>query len=216
MASKKPVKTDTYHHGNLREACIEMGLQYLRDGEMNFSMRDLARAIGVSHGAPAKHFGNKDGLMAAIAEEGFRKFNGYLEQIEKDHSDPTETFYQMGKNYIRFGLDYPQHYKLMFALKMDKSDHPSLLEESSKSFGHLIEMVTWLQSEKVIKEGQPLNHAYCIWSSVHGLVSLAVDGRMNIAAQMGLIDPKELEDQRKVLDDLVDQMLNSMMNGMKK
>ena len=101
MARKSRTKKDTYHHGNLHQACVDQGLKFLDKGNADFSLRDIAREVGVSHGAPSRHFGTKEGLFAAIAEEGFRKFHQYLKDSRKS-KDLKKDFFEMGRAYILF------------------------------------------------------------------------------------------------------------------
>jgi AcrR family transcriptional regulator len=62
-----------YHHGDLRRALIDAAVQAIAEvGPAAVSLRDLARRTGVSHAAPAHHFGDKAGLLSAVAADGFR------------------------------------------------------------------------------------------------------------------------------------------------
>src|SRR3954451_6173243 len=62
----------SYHHGNLRRVLLDTALEAIAtDGVAALSLRDVARRAGVSHAAPAHHFGDKRGLLTAIAIEGF-------------------------------------------------------------------------------------------------------------------------------------------------
>src|SRR5919112_6813183 len=64
--------TRPYHHGNLRRALIDAALTAVaQQGPAALSLRDVARRAGVSHAAPTHHFGNKAGLLTAIAAEGW-------------------------------------------------------------------------------------------------------------------------------------------------
>ena len=87
MAPKQG-KRSTYHHGDLRAALLRAGEEQLaRSGVAGFSLREVASRVGVSHAAPAHHFGDAQGLLAALAAEGFRRFlaamrhrqSGYLQ-----------------------------------------------------------------------------------------------------------------------------------------
>src|SRR5215212_4914161 len=64
--------TKRYHHGDLRNALIRAGQELLaQEGIAGLDMRKVARAAGVSHAAPYRHFADKQALLAAIAEDGF-------------------------------------------------------------------------------------------------------------------------------------------------
>ena len=67
-------KSASYHHGNLRQALIDAAVGALQtEGIEALSLRKLAKDIGVSHNAPYMHFEDKEALLAAIAEEGFKR-----------------------------------------------------------------------------------------------------------------------------------------------
>jgi hypothetical protein len=69
-----PVR-ESYHHGDLRAALLRAALDLMREqGDHEFTLREVARRVGVSHAAPVRHFRDKDALLAAIAEEGFIRF----------------------------------------------------------------------------------------------------------------------------------------------
>ncbi len=70
---KMSLATDTYHHGNLRQALIDAAAGVLEDeGADAVTFRGLARALGVSHAAPGHHFTDRAGLLAELAADGYR------------------------------------------------------------------------------------------------------------------------------------------------
>lgn len=179
-------KTNGYHHGALAEACVKQGLKFLSQGQRDFSSRDIAKALNVSHGAPSKHFGSKEALMAAIAEEGFRALNRVLkESIIPD--DPNRTFYNMGQAYLSFALKHPDHYRVMLGDKIpDHQKYEKLNDEAGEAFSHLVSLITNLQAQKKVMPGNPTMVAYTIWSGVHGLAMLAIEGHLHVDAQQTL------------------------------
>src|SRR5215510_3827207 len=71
--ASKDADARPYHHGNLREDLVRCGKEQLREvGLAELSLRRIASEVGVSQVAPKHHFGNKEGLLAAIAASGFR------------------------------------------------------------------------------------------------------------------------------------------------
>ncbi len=214
MTSKTTSNTNRYHHGNLRTACIDAGLGFLSKGKDDFSLRDIAREVGVSHGAPSRHFGTKEGLFAAIAEEGFHKFSKYLKQSWNEEH-PKITFEQMLRAYVRFGMNHPQHYRLMFGNSVhEHSDYPSLNQAAKEAFGQLIEMVTWLQQENLFAPDNTLFKAYHIWSSIHGLVSLCIEGHIKIAVDVQLAPSESFQDLESMALQLVDDLSASLFRGL--
>ena len=96
----------TYHHGDLRPALLRAAARILeKEGREAISFRDLARRAGVSHGAPYRHFADRQALLAALADEGFSLLAQALE---------GKPWREQAVAYVRFGLDNPERFALMF------------------------------------------------------------------------------------------------------
>jgi AcrR family transcriptional regulator len=100
----------TYHHGDLPDAILQAAAAaVLRDGVGAVSLRGLAREVGVSHTAPRHHFGDKRGVITALATQGYRLLAGRLARARLEG-----TFLDVGVAYVRFALEHPAHYQVMF------------------------------------------------------------------------------------------------------
>ena len=110
------MKSDTYHHGDLRESLIEMGLKLFNEGgEENFTIRKVAGLCNVSHTAPYRHFKSKEELINAISEYVFSNFESSLNQIvEKYKNNPHERIIELGKKYVWFMVENPDYLKFAF------------------------------------------------------------------------------------------------------
>jgi AcrR family transcriptional regulator len=108
---------DAYHHGNLRRLLLDEAAEVVASaGPAALSLRELARSAGVSHGAPAHHFGSRRGLLTALAAEGFAL-------MAADLSAHLDDFREMGVTFVRWALAHPGHYAVMFAPDLvDPSD----------------------------------------------------------------------------------------------
>ena len=207
MREKKEKKR--YHHGALRQACIEAGLAFLSEGHA-FSIRDIAKRIGVSHGAPSRHFRNKEALLAEISEQGFILLREHLQKSKKKRK--FNKLYNMSMAYIQFGFDYPHHYRLMFGNKIhDHAQYPSLNAVAQKAFLELVMMVEQLQAAGQLKQESPLAQAYHIWSTNHGFVSLYIEGRVNIAIDVEISTADALEDRMHWANDIVQRLCAGML-----
>jgi len=102
----------TYHHGNLKQALLDRAAEVIADqGIEALSLRGLARDVGVSHAAPARHFRDKKALLSALATEGYLRFSAYVTAAaEKAGSDPVARYNAMGRSVIRFALTHPGYY----------------------------------------------------------------------------------------------------------
>src|SRR6478735_1298857 len=97
-----------YHHGDLKAAILAQAAALVAErGADGISLRELARAAGVSHAAPAHHFTDRRGLFTALATEGFQLLTAAL-------TDSRPKFIDAARAYVRFALDHPGHYAVMF------------------------------------------------------------------------------------------------------
>ncbi|MGH8171318.1 MAG: TetR/AcrR family transcriptional regulator [Steroidobacteraceae bacterium] len=174
-----------YHHGDLRNALVSEGLKLLeQEGHSDFSLRDLARRVGVSAAALYAHFADKGALLAAIATAGFDHLREALEVAIRDEGDLMEQFLRMGWAYVRFGIERPALYKLMFAsedLPAKCNEHPELEAAAAAAFGSLTGVLERLQRRGLVRAGDPEADGLSVWAHVHGLTSLIITGRVECA-----------------------------------
>ena len=182
--AKKSKKSASYRHGDLPAACLKEGLDILKNGGMEkLSLREIARKIGVSPGAPYKHYPTKEALLAALAKQGFELFIGYLNK-NRPRSDLDFNlfhFRKMARNYLLFALEQPEHYRLMFTYKFVEVDsHPELQKSGERAFGVLLDTVEVLQKLNLIRKDDIRMMSISIWSSLHGMALLILDDRMKL------------------------------------
>jgi len=174
-------KKQTYHHGDLRAALLQEAAQMLAEGGMeSVTMRELGHRVGVSRSAPYRHFANKQALLVAVAAEGFERLRAELHAINvPEEGDELARFQQMGIVYIRFAIEHPAHYRLMYgkeALKRDQ--YPELDAAANATFYELVDIIKMYQVSGHIKPENAEALTYIAWSTVHGLASLLIDGQM--------------------------------------
>ena len=173
-----PLEKRQYHHGDLRQALVRSALEILSEaGIAGLSLRAAARRARVSAMAPYRHFADKEALLAAVAEYGFRELTTQLTTAAATAADPRAGLAALGVAYVLFARDQPSLFKLMFGPAIEsKSGHPALDEAGSACFDAL------RQAVKAAKffEGDAEAHdvALTCWSLVHGLSGLIVDGRL--------------------------------------
>src|SRR5688572_4310334 len=104
---------DSYHHGDLRRALVEATEALLAEkGPEAFSLREVARRAGVSPAAPAHHFGDAGGLLAAVATAGFDGLAAALTAGEaKGGADPRRRLREQGVAYVEFALGHPGRFR---------------------------------------------------------------------------------------------------------
>jgi AcrR family transcriptional regulator len=143
-----PKSKDSYHHGDLRAALIKAGEAVLAEtGVTGFSLRAVAKRVGVSHSAPAHHFGDAKGLLDALATEGFRRFLAAMEarQAAEPDRDARQQLLASGLGYLDFAISSPALFRLMFSTDKPKPKTPELAAAAEASFLHLVDGVARLR-----------------------------------------------------------------------
>lgn len=169
-----------YHHGDLRAALLRAGEEVLAEsGVEAFSLRRVAKRVGVSHSAPAHHFGDAAGLLSALAAEGFRRFLGSMRARQADAGGaPIDLLVASGLGYIDFARSRPALFRLMFASERPKEETPELAEASEAAFRHLVEDVARLRGRSPFSDPASMADVVAAWSMAHGLAELSISGRL--------------------------------------
>ena len=173
-----PLEKRPYHHGDLRQALVRSALEILSEaGVAGLSLRAAARRARVSAMAPYRHFADKEALLAAVAEYGFRELAARLTAATATAADPRAGLAALGVAYVLFACDQPSLFKLMFGPTIEKkSGHPVLDEAGSACFNALRQAVEAAKFFEGDSDGGDVSLA--CWSLVHGLSALIVDGRL--------------------------------------
>ena len=167
MVKKKP-----HHHGNLRAALIEAGLELLQVGNLEtLSMRKLAVKAGVSHAAPAHHFANLTALHSALMTEGYKMFAESMRaDMPPEPRDPRETILAAGRGYLTFALSNEGLFNLMFGGTPRDHNDENLNQAADDAYDVLREICA-----PIVKgEGGSQTNETMIWALIHGLARLAL------------------------------------------
>lgn len=174
-------KKRDYHHGDLRAALIDAGIALLdEDGWDKLSLRACAARAGVSHAAPAHHFGNRQGLITALAIAAFRRFTQALvDAQEAAGSDSRDRLNAAGRAYVRFALDNPGLFKLMFGGADLDNAVPDVKDAQIAAYAELGAIA---RPFLPAPPDPDLDHGMrvSIWSTVHGYAHLALAGRLDM------------------------------------
>jgi len=177
--------TEKYHHGNLRQALIDAGRQLLIEKGINgLSLRETAKAAGVSHTAPYRHFKDKDMLLAAIAESGFESLAEALQTVAESHSDdPEKQLAEAAIAYVKLAITHIEMHQLMFGSVLDDdSMSKSMLETKQMAFNTLFKIIENGQKQKIYKKSETLELSVAAWSIVHGYAMLVSTGQLKETA----------------------------------
>lgn len=178
-----------YHHGNLRAALlVAAATAVAADGVGALSLRKLASQLGVSHAAPRHHFGDKRGVITALATQGYDLLAEALRAAGED-------FLEAGVAYVRFALEHPGHFAVMYRPDLVNADDPELLAARGKTGAALVAASTAharkagrAASEGPILDGRIPPLALLGWAAAHGLSHLASIGALDGATGSDL-DP---------------------------
>jgi len=171
-----------YHHGDLKNALIKAGTAILAsEGLGGLSLRKVAKQAGVSHAAPYSHFRDKQALIAAISTEGFKQLFSQMESVRKAHQTNPETLLvETAWAFVQFALNAPDRFKLMFSSVLEKEKaYPDFVEISQKNFRQVVEIVEICQGAEILKSGDSELIALSLWGTVHGFISLLLEGQIS-------------------------------------
>jgi AcrR family transcriptional regulator len=193
-----------YHHGDLANALLDAVRDIIDEqGLMGVSLREAARRAGVSHSAPAHHFGDKNGLLVAFAKQGFEMLAAemvasFTEEQDRPLRDQLRT---LGRTYLRFAVAHPAHYEVMFRVTTDHANHAEggpLHEAAEQTFLSLAVLVNQLGQDGVIDPDRGRYMATMLWGACHGVASMWLDGVL----------PHFYEDH--TVDELIDGVVDTM------
>jgi AcrR family transcriptional regulator len=176
-------KRDTYHHGNLREALLQTALELLAErGTEGFTLRECARRLGVSATAAAHHFGDVNGLFAAIATRGFQALATSLKDevaaADAKGASACARLQEICEGYLVFAHDNPDLYRITFG-KLIKRDDPDMSAASLAAHRGFVAQVALARGLPGDCESQEIKRLSTVaWAALHGLATLAIDGRL--------------------------------------
>ncbi len=175
----EPADRPRYHHGDLRGALMRAAEQeVLERGIEAFSLRSVAKRAGVSHAAPAHHFGDAKGLLTALTAEGFRRFLATQHAREaKASPDARSQLLAAGLGYIDFALGSPALYRLMFSSKRPDFRSDELDRAARAAYRHLTEQVAAVGGA-ARADGTPTEDVAAVWVAAHGLADLILSRPM--------------------------------------
>jgi AcrR family transcriptional regulator len=194
-----PVVDRSYHHGALRAALLIQAEKALRvSGADGLSLRELARAVGVSHGAPRRHFEDKSALLEALVADGFDRLGAALAKAATpDGGDFVATLNDVAVAYVRFATGNPALVELMSASRYLANASDELRHARETAFAPVARLVETGQETGELVAGSPQEIRTLLFATLHGVATLANNK---------MIDP--LED--KLIFDVVDSLLNGL------
>lgn len=176
----------TYHHGDLRNGLLNAAETELAEkGIEAFSLRSVAKRAGVSHAAPAHHFGDAKGLLTALATLGYQRFIETQQSRQRNApTDPKAQLVASGLGYIEFAMANPALFRLMFSSNKPDINNEALATASFNAFDKLVKEIQGISQSDPYVDSIAMVDVMAAWAIAHGLSDLMIAGRMSFIQNM--------------------------------
>ncbi|MBY0531239.1 MAG: TetR/AcrR family transcriptional regulator [Xanthobacteraceae bacterium] len=176
-----PQRGKAYHHGDLAAALIEAAEAVLTErGLEGFTLRECARRAGVSHAAPAHHFGDARGLLTEVAAVGFERLTEA--QIRAREAEPKlqNLLLATGVAYVGFALTHPAQFQVMFQSGLLDHSNQRFVAAGRRAFGVYLETYSAVHGIRIDPDAEKVSDPSVLrqWALVHGFATLAVQGQL--------------------------------------
>jgi AcrR family transcriptional regulator len=177
-----------YHHGNLRAALLRQAECTLRDqGLDQLSLRELARQVGVSHGAPRRHFADRQALLDALAEAGFARLGAELrEAVDGAGEDYEARLRAIAAAYVRFAVHDAALLELRFAGKRREQQSGALHDAADRAFSVILELIRQGQAGGM-QRSEPERVGLLLFATMQGIAALVGGGLVDTERVDGLV-----------------------------
>ena len=165
--------------GEFRNRAVECATSlFLSGGLSAVTMRGIAQELGCSAMTPYRYFENLEEIIAAVRAHAFERFADMQEQAFLSGTDAESRLLNLKQAYIRFAVQEPQMYTIMFQLpREEEQNYPDLVTQSRRGFSYLVK-ATEQAVEEGFMTGDPLTISHILWANTHGLVSLHLTGKL--------------------------------------
>jgi len=177
------MKQDNYHHGDLKNALIDAGINILRqEGVRGLSLRNAAKQAGVSHSAPYAHFKDKQALIAAISTRGLQHLYQEVSRIAARYrAQPAAQLFEVAWAYTEFCINDTGLFNIIFSSILEREhDYPEFVDISHQNFALIVDVIENNQQARILRQGDPKLTAVSIWSMVHGFISLVLERQISL------------------------------------
>lgn len=174
------------------------------------TLREAARRAGVSHAAVYHHFRDKQDLLAAVAEEGYRELARRMDAAgRRAPAGPVERMHALARAYVQFAAARPTHFQVMSEPQMHSTgmEREALREAHDAALGRLVETVAEAQRAGELVGEDPSPIAIGLWTLVHGYAESHRTGRGLFASRPGA------RLTSRALDDTLRPLLEQMIRG---
>jgi AcrR family transcriptional regulator len=156
------------------------------DGPHSLSLRSLAADLGVSHTAPRHHFGDRQGVLTAVAAEGFTRLAESLEDVRRAGG----SFLDQGVAYVTFAVEHPAHFEVMFTPALVDETDELLAAARAATFAELRAGVDSMSGSSGAEDAGAA--VVAAWALVHGIATLGLTGNLDASELRGLFTDTNL------------------------
>lgn len=185
-------KRRTYHHGDLPAALLDAADKLVAEkGPAGFSLREAARVVGVDPAACYRHFRDREAILQALARRGFTRFAATLAAVvATSRKRPAGILAELGRAYVKFALDHPSAFRAMFGPNGFDARDPRLRGDYPDGIGAFERVqraiAAWSEAEALALDIEQA--ALVMWSGVHGVACLLIDGALQLDDHGKLVD----------------------------
>jgi AcrR family transcriptional regulator len=139
------------------------------------SIRAIAAAVGVTPPSIYLHFADRNDLVFAVCERHAEYLDQVMTQAAVGATDPWERIRRRGRAYLQWGLDNPEHYRILMTSRPDQTPQ-RLLDERLADTAGLVpaagDVAAAIEAGRLAASGSPVEITELLWMMIHGMVSL--------------------------------------------
>ena len=202
------MKRRTYHHGDLERALLDASITLIaKKGADAFTLREVARQVGVSHAAVYRHFADKAAMLEAIAVEGYHQLAERLRHViaRVPRAQVEKRLLLIGASYVMFAVEQEPRFRVMTRPRLEELRSPELDAAIDAALGVLIGVAQEGVEAGLLRKAPPVEHAVRVYVFAYGYASLFLLGRLRVR-------PEKVESYlRNLLAPLVASMRTEVM-----
>lgn len=193
-----PKPAGRHHHGDLKDALLTAATHLMVErGRPDFTLRELAKMLGVGHTATYKHFADKDSLLTELALHGFGLLGQRQQRLRSSASDdPWRVLVSTGEAYVSFALDYPAHFQVMFDPRLSEvwRLNEDVRAAQGKALAAFRSAIESCQAEGLLPRDAMVERILIVlWSCGHGLAQLLGGGLLDSLSLRGTSQRQAIE-----------------------
>jgi AcrR family transcriptional regulator len=195
-----------YHHGNLRQALLEATVRLIEiQGLDQVSVRAVAKMVGVSPGAPFRHFQTRTALLTAVAEQAMDRLRAEIDQaLAAAASENALMRYRaLGIGFFTWALGNPVHFQVISTRAVIDFEGSSLRARNDEIRAVMTGMMRDARAAGLLRQGDPVRYAVAGRALGYGLARMYIDG------QFPSWDVEELNPLQEVIG-IFDQFIASI------